>query len=196
MVHIDNIPHVLSYGFVKKNSPNASAEYIPIGDQAVINVRKSKILNADNSIGSYIPFYFGPRTPMLYVIQHGHNGVSQYEPTDIVYCVILIEDLINNNIDCIFTDGHALNTLTKTYDKNSLSRVNDIISHSDVYAMFWNSHNDLDLKRRKEAELLIKQELPPCFIKGYVVFNQNSKDKLIGFGIDQNKIVIKKNYYF
>ena len=49
---------------------------------------------------------------MLYVIQHGYNGVKQVEPENIVYCVIKLDDLINNDIDCIFTDGRATRSRT------------------------------------------------------------------------------------
>ena len=114
-MHIDNIPHVRSYGFVHKDSPDAKSGYIPIGDQSVIDVRESKSLQNGGTIGSYIPFYFGPRSPMLYVVQHGYNGVKQYAPQELVYCVVLLEDIIRNNVDCVFTDGHALSSLTHIY---------------------------------------------------------------------------------
>lgn len=196
MVHIENIPHVLTYGFVHKDSPNANPNYIPIGDQSVIDVRKTKCLQGGGVIDAYIPFYFGPRSPMLYVIQHGYNGVKQYEPEDLVYCVVNIRDLIESNVDCIFTDGHALNFLTNTYQKESLTRINEIISFSDVYTRYWIDEGDRDLKRRKEAELLIKDELGPHFLKGFIVYDSMAKDKLLEFGVAPNKIVVKSDYYF
>lgn len=196
LVHIDNIPHVLSFGFVHKDSPNANPNYIPIGDQSVIDVRESKSLAGGQAIGSYVPFYFGPRSPMLYVVQHGYNGVKQYSPQEIVYCVVLINDLIENNIDCVFTDGHALNFLTSTYGKEDLPKIDQFIKYSDVYAHNWISEEDHDIKRRKEAELLIKDELGPQFIKGFIVYNAEAKEKLVGFGIGSDKIVIKSEYYF
>ena len=55
---------------------------------------------------------------------------------------------------------------------------------------------DIDLKRRKEAELLIEKELPKEHICGYIVYNQEAKDKLTKYGINENKIVINPNYYF
>ena len=196
MVHIDNIPHVLSYGFVHKDSPNANPNYIPIGDQSVIDVRETKRLKGGEEIGSYIPFYFGPRSPMLYVVQHGYNGVKQYEPRELVYCVVRICDLIEKNVSCMFTDGHALNFLTSTYQKEDLTRINEIICYSDVYAQFWISEEDRDLKRKKEAELLVKDELGPQFVKGFIVYDSIAKDKLTGFGVNPDMVVVKSAYYF
>lgn len=196
LVHIDNISHVNRYGFVHKDSKYAKPDYVPIGDQSIIKVRDSASFPGVGRIGKCIPFYFGPRSPMLYVIQNGFNNVTRYSPEQLVYCVVLLEDLIRNNIDCIFTDGHALSGLTTIYPKEELPNINNIIRYSDVYTKYWFSEDDLDLKRRKEAEILVKEELGPEYIKGYVVYNANAKDKLLGFGINPEKIVIKQDYYF
>lgn len=196
MVHIENIPHVLEYGFVHKDSCNADPNYIPIGDTSVIRVREERAVVGEKTIGQYIPFYFGPRSPMLYVVQHGYNGVRQYDAENLVYCVLRIDDIIEKGINCIFTDGHAVNFITTTYDGSRLNELNSIISYDDVYASCWNDENDRDLKRRKEAELLIEDELPADFIRGFVVYNEVAYNKLISYGVAKEKIVIRKEYYF
>lgn len=33
-------------------------------------------------------------------------------------------------------------------------------------------------------------------IADYVVYDKTARDKLVSFGIDNNKIIIKKEYYF
>ncbi len=133
---------------------------------------------------------------MLYVIQHGYNEVQRVEPEDIVYCVIRLDDLIENNIDCVFTDGHALSFLTSFYSKEALNQINNIISFDDVYSSQWNSDEDLDLKRRKEAELLVKNDLPVQYLRGFVVYNNKAKELLIEKGVAENMIVVMPNYYF
>ena len=55
---------------------------------------------------------------------------------------------------------------------------------------------DLDLKRRKEAELLIKTELPAKYIRGFVVYNNEAREQLINYGIDASMIAIKDSFYF
>lgn len=195
ITHIDNIPHVIKFGLVRKDSPCRNINFVNIGDQNVIKSR-AEIIMKDYRIGDYIPFYFGPRSPMLYVIQHGYNNVQRVEPEKIVYCVIKLDNLINKNVDCVFTDGHALSALTNFYTKDRLSQINDIVKYADVYSTYWNSENDIDLKRRKEAELLVKNDLPVCFICGYVVYNEKAKQKLIEMGIADNMIAVVPNYYF
>ncbi|MBR2300833.1 MAG: DUF4433 domain-containing protein [Bacteroidaceae bacterium] len=148
------------------------------------------------SLTQYIPFYFGPRSIMLYVIQNGYNGVQKQEAQDIVYCVIRISQLIANNVECLFSDGHALSALTKFYTQKQLPVLNDLVSYEDVYARYWLDEIDIDLKRRKEAELLIKTELPKEYIVGYIVYNNKAKEQLVSYGINENRISIKPNYYF
>ncbi|MBR5399896.1 MAG: DUF4433 domain-containing protein [Bacteroidales bacterium] len=195
ITHIDNIPHILKNGLVKADSPLHDENYVPIGDPQIIGLR-GDIEVKGYRIGDYIPFYLGPRSPMLYVIQHGYNGVQRVEPEKIVYCVIRLDDLINNNIDCIFTDGHAVSFLTSFYSRDKLSSINEIVKFDDVYSSQWNSEEDLDLKRRKEAELLIKNDLPVQFLRGFVVYNNKAKDFLIEKGVADNMIAVMPSYYF
>lgn len=195
ITHIDNIPHILKNGLVKADSPLHDENYVPIGDPQIIGLR-GDIEVKGYRIGDYIPFYLGPRSPMLYVIQHGYNGVQLVEPEKIVYCVVRLDDLINNNIDCIFTDGHAVSFLTSFYSRDKLSSINEIVKFDDVYSSQWNSEEDLDLKRRKEAELLIKNDLPVQFLRGFVVYNNKAKDFLIEKGVADNMIAVMPSYYF
>lgn len=195
ITHIDNIPHILKNGLVKADSPLHDENYVPIGDPQIIGLR-GDIEVKGYRIGDYITFYLGPRSPMLYVIQHGYNGVQRVEPEKIVYCVIRLDDLINNNIDCIFTDGHAVSFLTSFYSRDKLSSINEIVKFDDVYSSQWNSEEDLDLKRRKEAELLIKNDLPVQFLRGFVVYNNKAKDFLIEKGVADNMIAVMPSYYF
>lgn len=196
LVHIDNIPHISENGLVHKHSPKADKNYIPIGDTSVIETRNSKVIYDNKSIGDFIPFYFGYRSPMLYVIQHGYNGVKQYHAENLVYCVLNLENIIANQLKCCFTDGHALDGCTTIYDGAYLNKVNEFVSYDDVYAKYWKDENDRDLKRRKEAELLLIDEVPPYLITGYVVYNENAKNKLMAWGVEDSKIFIRPNYYY
>ena len=69
ILHKDNMPHVMKYGLVHNDSPFASDSFVPIGDMSVMNARSTKQLPDGSFLSEYIPFYFGPRSPMLYNIQ-------------------------------------------------------------------------------------------------------------------------------
>ena len=195
ITHIDNIPHIVRCGLVRADSPLRDENYVSIGDRQVIDLRGKRIVKGYR-LNDYVPFYLGPRSPMLYVIQHGYNGVKRVEPEKIVYCVVRLDDLINDDINCIFTDGHALSALTSYYTKDKLPQIDQIIKFDDVYSSQWNIEEDIDLKRRKEAELLVNCDLPAQYVRGYVVYNKEAKDQLMGIGIAAEMIVVARNYYF
>ena len=195
ITHIDNIPHIVRNGIVKADSPLRDEHYVSIGDRQIIRVR-GEIVVKGYRISDYIPFYLGPRSPMLYVIQHGYNGVQRVEPENIVYCVIRLDHLMDSDIECIFTDGHAVSNLTSFYSKDHLPQINEIVNYDDVYSSQWNSETDIDLKRRKEAELLVKDDLPAQFLRGFVVYNEKAKQRLLDMGVAENNIVVAPGYYF
>lgn len=86
--------------------------------------------------------------------------------------------------------------LTTYYTKDRLPMINDIVKYDDVYSSQWNSETDIDLKRRKEAELLVRNDLPSQFVRGFVVYNEGAKQRLMDMGVEENVIVVAPGYYF
>lgn len=195
ITHIDNIPHIAQYGIVRVDSPLSNEHYVSIGDSQIIRTRGEREVKGYR-LNDYIPFYLGPRSPMLYVIQHGYNSVPRVEPEKIVYCIVRLDDLMGDDFECVFTDGHALSYLTTFYTKDRLSEINNIVKYDDVYSSQWNIENDIDLKRRKEAELLVKNDIPTQYVRGFVVYSAEAKQQMIEMGVVENKIIVKSGYYF
>lgn len=202
MTHIENIPHILQYGITHRLSRYANPDYRPIGDVSLIDFRAHKeVLIGQESIvlGDYIPFYFGVRMPMLYVMQHGGNYVPQpTKPENIVYVVVSIQYIVNDNqMIYFFTDGHATDSFTSFYTKQDIDRLSEILDWHAIVARQWSGENiDRDLKRRKQAEFLVKNDIPVRYIIGYVCYNQAAKDKLIGWQIPENKIRVFPEAYY
>jgi ssDNA thymidine ADP-ribosyltransferase, DarT len=196
MMHIENVPHVLQHGITHAASPNANAQFKSIGDKSLINSRSQHILPNGRTLGAYIPFYFGRRTPMLYVIQKGHNGVNATPPEHIVYCVSTVQKMIDHEVPFIFTDGHATSALTRYYEKDQVSELDEFVKRADVDAIFWKKEADADLKRRKEAEFLAASDIPPEAIRFWIVFNETAKDQLRQMGILDEMILVRPEDYF
>jgi len=206
ITHIDNIPHILKYGITHKNSINFNQDYKAIGDSSLIDTRNKKTVNITNgtdkiiktiTLGDYIPFYFGVRMPMLYVIQHGGNFVPQAtNPENIVYIACSIEKIYNLEYEFYFSDGHATDFLTIFYDKNEINNINSIIDWNAIRTSYWGGEDNLDIKRKKQAEFLIKEDVSTDCIIGFVCYNGNAKNKLHNFGISEKIIKIKPNAYY
>jgi hypothetical protein len=208
MTHIKNIPHILKYGITHKNSPNSNPDFITIGDVSLIDNRENKSVVVDNGdffkpiskkiiLGNYIPFYFGIKMPMLYIIQIGGNFVEKAtKPEDIIYLACSIDRIIDANLEFYFSDGHATNQYTSFYEKDQIYRINEIIDWEAIKASYWGGDENLNIKRKKQAEFLVLNDLHPNLIVGFGCYNQLAKQQLLEMGIEESKIKVIPNRYF
>jgi hypothetical protein len=196
MTHIGNVAHILRHGITNKGSSAANPGYIPIGDSSLITSRSSLVLNNGRSLGDYIPFYFGTRTPMLYVIQKGFNGVVPTPAEEIVYCVSSVQKIIDLNQPFVFTDGHAIDSFSSQYAEADVQQLGTLIDWEAVNAMDWKKDTDLDLKRRKQAEFLVLGDIPREAVLGFIVYNEEAKHRLRLLEVLENQIHMSTKYYF
>ncbi len=197
MTHLQNISHILQHGITHINSPNRNAEYIPIGDSSLINARDTFMLPNGKMLGNYIPFYFGPRMPMLYVMQKGFNGVQPTAARDIVYCVSSVEAIEQLGLRYVFSDGHAVDIFTSFYSPKDIQNIENLIDRKAINSKYWNDESDLDLKRRKEAEFLVAGDIEVNAVLGFVVYNADAEKQILQInGFQNKKLIIKPEYYF
>ena len=203
MVHIDNVPHILANGITQRNSVSANPNYMPIGDGDIIQTRNARHIYYHSNgveyaghicIGDYIPFYFGYRTPMLYVIQNGYNGVPVQPAENIIYVVCSVQNIIDNNLPFYFTDGHAIDAISNCFDQTYVGGLTDLVDLPATRIHDWTLERDA--KRKMEAEFLVGSDIPTACIVGVVCYNQNSQNILVNYGIPQEQIVVAPNRYF
>lgn len=208
MTHIENIPHILQYGITHKDSPNANATFVNIGDVSLISTRSNKLVRIDNgdfskahvpniNLGNFIPFYFGIRMPMLYVMQSGGNFVEKATPPkDIVYLVCSVIDIVRSNKTFYFSDGHATDNLTTFYDRSKVNELPSLIDWNAIRTAFWGGQENLNLKRKKQAEFLISEDISQNFLIGFGCYNEAAKQRLIEMGVSERKIKVIPNAYY
>lgn len=196
MTHIENVPHLLAHGITHRTSTRANANYVSIGDSSLISTRNDFLLDNGRRLGDYIPFYFGTRMPMLYVVQKGFNDVPAQSAEQIVYCVSSVGKVRETEADFVFTDGHAVDTFSTQYTKDDVEQLPELLDFKAIRAKYWKDDNDLDLKRRKEAEFLVLGDLPVEAILGFIVYNEAAKTKLKAMGLPDQRIHTNEKAYF
>ncbi len=208
ITHIQNIPYVLKRGITHKNSKNANPKFVTIGDVSLIHSRNNKVVKVDNGdyenilapniiLGNYIPFYFGVRMPMLYVIQNGGNFVEKPTPPEqIVYIACSLIRIVKSGVTYFFSDGHATDGLTSFYDSSMIEHLPKIINWDAIRAQFWGGNENLNTKRKKQAEFLVGEDIQPELISGYVCYNEKAKSTLLGMGIKENTTRVIPSAYF
>lgn len=195
MVHIGNIPLVLRNGLVRPNSPLAQGvEYRQIGDNAIIGKRRKIKMPDGRSVGDCVPFYLGPRTPMLYRLQCGNLSHRQ-SVNDIIYCIVMIADIAKLDHEVFYTDGNATSRATTFYRFKDIAKLNKDVSVEDVYCRNWGS-GDASLRCRKQAELLVEGDIPPEKVAYFAVRSDDAKMRLASLGADEGRVYVRKDFYF
>ncbi|MEF9903985.1 type II toxin-antitoxin system toxin DNA ADP-ribosyl transferase DarT [Streptomyces sp. P9-A2] len=107
----------------------------------------------------YVPFYFAPRSPMLYVISRG--GVPTYREgqTPLVYLVTSVGAVVESGRPFVFSDGNCANEITQHF--TTLGEMPTVVDWEIMAARYWaNTADDGDRMRRRMAELLVLEHLP------------------------------------
>lgn len=112
----------------------------------------------DGLLHDYVPFYFAPRSPMLYVISQG--GVEGYAEgqAPVVHLVSTAQAVQTAGHSFVFTDGHGIMAMTDFFD--DLMQL-DTIDWQVMEMRYWHdTPTDGDRKRRRQAEFLVHQSFP------------------------------------
>ncbi|MRX56730.1 DUF4433 domain-containing protein [Bacillus idriensis] len=177
-----------------------SNSYTNIAHNSIQDLRATTVVPVDpfGTLHEYVPFYFAPRSPMLYTIHRGNvTGYSDGQKP-IVYLVTTIEEIEKQSIPFCFTDGHGIMYFTNYYKE--LTFLNQI--DWEVMKMkYWSdTPEDNDRKRRRQAEFLIHSFLPLNSIKAICVINNSIKDdinKLLEIhNVTNIPVLVKDDWYY
>lgn len=126
--------------------------------------------------------------PMLYVIQNGGNFTTKTSSSDIVYMVCSLSKIIElENIEYYFCDGHATDYLTTFYDSNLIYQIEKILDWPSINTQYWGGEENLEVKRKKQAEFLVKGDLPVEVIEYFICYDDMAEKKLKNFGVKSIK---------
>jgi ssDNA thymidine ADP-ribosyltransferase, DarT len=199
LTHYSNLEFTLRNGMCCKNSPNTDPNYINIGHKNLIDKRGRRpvSLSPFGVLNDYIPFYFAPRSPMLYSIHKGNIDGFAGNQSDIIYLVSSIEKIQEANIPFVFTDGHAYELISDFY--NDLSNL-EKIDWQIMGATYWNNTpEDNDRMRKRMAEFLVYQFVPSSCILAIVVPDDTIKKTVNSTQAKSGTIIqtlVKPNWYY
>lgn len=176
----NNIESILKYGqLLSINMINQSImEYKNIAHDNIQlrRAQKNVPLPPYGTLHDYVPFYFSPRPPMLYSLSQGNVEGYNKGQDEIVYLVTSTDKIQQSGLSYVYTDGHALMGFTEFYH-----RLEDLY-HVDWNVMsskYWfDTEEDPDRKRRRQAEFLVYKGLPIDLLLGFAVKSEKIKQRL------------------
>ena len=200
IVHIDRLPSILEEGYLLSDREAASRQVAgtAIGMPHIKERRRNKGLftKPELKVGDCVPFYFCPRSVMLYVI-HKRNPLLPYaggqEPVIHFrsYLHEAVEWAEESDLHWAFTSINAADQAAEDWDSlDELSRINWEV----VYAREWRSD-----RSAKQAEFLVEQRFPCSLFNCIGVHNQEIGDRvetlLSQLSYDM-PVCLKPNWYY
>ncbi len=173
-----------------KGGPTVAIGYDHIKER---RLTKYKIACVDDRfVGEFVPFYYCPRSPMLFVINNGHTNRPVGCQSSIVHLVTTVKLATDLEKAWAITDGNAGSDYFEAYNSlNALDRLDwDAIETDD-----WKGQT----QHFKMAEFLVADFYPWSSIIGIGCHNNQTAAqvvKLMAQTAHQPKVVIRPSWYF
>jgi hypothetical protein len=152
--------------------------FVSIAHQHIKERRAQKQVSCapGGTLADYVPFYFAPRSPMLYVINKG--GVEGYTggQRPIVHLVSSAEAVQAAGLPFVFTDGHAEMDISRFFTNlRNLTEIDWKIMQATIWR---DTLQDGDRKRRRQAEFLAHQFFPLTLVGKIGAYNLSIAQQL------------------
>lgn len=197
MIHIENLPRLLEWGgdWSQNQATQRGLSKRPIHHTDIMDARQRATIDVPprGVVADYVPFYFGPRSPMLYAIKNGKvEGCKDQK--EIIYLVSTAEAVADAKLPFVFTDGHAIIGYV-----NHFNRLEDLpkVPWDAIRAQYWN--NLVDGRCKRQSEFLVRDFFPLSLVGGIGVANEKRKaevEEVLGAAEISMQVKVCSGWYF
>lgn len=201
IVHVDRLPSIVGDGVLWSDS--ASRERGVAGTVIGMgNIKERRLRNELQShlglhVGECVPFYFCPRSVMLYVIHKGNNAQLEYrggqEP--IIHIEADLREAVAYAADSdrrwAFTSSNAGSRYFEDY--SDLSQLK-MLNWDAIRAEYWQ-----ECQEEKQAEFLVEGSFPWELISRIGVYSRQVSDRVLSTirtHSHRPSVEIKRDWYY
>ncbi|WP_368679976.1 DUF4433 domain-containing protein (plasmid) [Rhodococcus opacus] len=112
-------------------------------------------------VGHHVPFYFAPRSPMLYRVWKERG-----DQESLAFLGVRVGDVADQGLVWCASNGNARSKFTEF--SNDLSTLREFVDTHALTEKWWTSEEDPDLGRRRQSEMLVHRSVPLGAVR-YVV---------------------------
>ena len=160
--HVTNLPGIIANGLVSdRTAQHAGLTQVDVGEPSIKAERRRRVVDIapGGVVGDYVPFYFAPRSPMMYSIFRGNVATYQGGCDRLVYLVTTLERLSATGLTWVVSDRNAVLAYAEFRDQGDQA-----LAHVDwglMRATWWNNTaGSPDRKERRMAECLVHERVP------------------------------------
>lgn len=201
ITHINNLVSILRSGGLIANSRlrYGGINYLDMAHDSIQERRARTPVpcSVGGFLHDYVPFYFAPRSPMLYTIDRGNVEGYAEGQTPVIHLVCEVDTIEAQGLAFAFTDGHAVMAYSDFYDDlKSLA----LIDWDLMDSRYWfDTADDPNRKCRRQAEFLIHQFCPWSLISKIGVINNQIQTQVHQILQNSNcsiPVEIRRDWYY
>lgn len=158
ITHLENLSSIIKEGVLLSDEKMQPGECNSIGYNEIKSRRLTsiRIPCLDNRfVGSCVPFYFCPRSPMLYVVNKGRTGLPIGCQKDIIHLVSNVSVATKSSGQYAFSDSNAGSYYAGF--GNDLAKLDTMLDWDAIRNTEW---SDSAVKASKQAEFLVADSFP------------------------------------
>lgn len=197
----DNLPSILACGglrpcrwLINNSHPYTNIAYETIQDRRAITTVPC---GPGGTLHDCIPFYFGPRSPMLYTINRGNVPGYSKGQDSVLHLVSTAQVMQSAGCRFVFTDGHGIMILSEFFE--DLARL-DRIDWPLISSKYWaDTMEDSDRKRRRQAEFLVHAFCPWDLITEIGVISASAQaevKRLLEPATHKPVVTVRRGWYY
>jgi hypothetical protein len=161
IIHVENLPLLLARGGLHAplHLPGDAMGYRSIHNPDIQRKRRTRSIpcGPGGVLQDYVPFFLGPRPPMLLQLKTGQVEGYTEGQNPLIYLVSTAQVIAASGTGFVFSDGQGIARITRWFvDLQDLAKVD----WTAVHATYWQDRpDDMDRQRRKQAEFLVHRFL-------------------------------------
>lgn len=202
-LHIDNLSVVMQWGglHAPNSMPADGLIYRAIHNLEVQKKRSNRQIpcGPGGVIHDYVPFYFGPLSPMMLNLKTGRVPGYTEGQEPLIYLETTVQAIAESEAGFVFSDGHGIAAYTSWFD--NLAHL-DRVDWNMVYQRYWTDNaNDMDRQRKKQAEFLVHQFCDWSLVQAVIVIDEDRKaqvEKIFSRYPPKmhRQVIVKRDWYF
>lgn len=201
VTHLRNLQSIVRLGGPWSDADRDSRGLAPVNIAHTHIKRRRAIRSVDRPPGGtldqYVPFYFAPRSPMLYSIGRGNVEGYNEGQRPIVHLVTSVERIQRQQLPFLFTDGHAAELVSEFFD--DLARL-DQIDWQIMRERYWaDTQEDGDRSRRRQAEFLVHHFIPWVLVEAIGVMDPRTTlevEALLARSGHIPPVTVRRDWYY
>ncbi len=199
ITHLQNLHSIVTEGGLVCDRESARVNAVGIAHAHIKERRAQRVVRAGpgGNLCDYVPFYFAPRSPMLYAIHGGFVEGYQGGQAGVIHLVSSVERVRDAGLRFVFTDGHADMEISGFFENlGDLGK----IDWSIMSETYWHdTDEDGDRKRRRQAEFLVHQFFPLTLMTEIGVINQamgRRVEQALGSAGHLPAVTVRRDWYY